>query len=287
MPTTIRQILCPTDFSETSRRAVAHATAIARWYSASLSVMHVCDSSGAMLGRIREQITASCAEAAGSGVRLDVLVDSGRPAAAIIDRAASMSADLIVIGTHGAGGFEHLVLGSVAEKVLRKAGCPVLTVPPHAERSALPFKRILCAVDFSAWSLRAFELAQSLARESGAALTALSVIEWPWQEPPAPVFAELPAEQAAALTEYRRYMEEAALRRLTSLVEKSAAGIAAEPRIGHGKPAAQILQAAADLGADLIVIGVHGRNALDLGVFGSTANHVVRQAVCPVLTLKG
>ena len=219
----IRQILCPTDFSETSRRAIAHATVIARWYGASLTVLHVCDSSGAMLGRIREQIAASCAEATASGVPVIVLVDPGRPAAAIVDRAASMPADLIVIGTHGAGGFEHLVLGSVAEKVLRKAGCPVLTVPPHAEGSALPFKRILCAVDFSAWSLRAFELAQSLARESGAALTALSVIEWPWQEPPAPVFAELPAEQAAALAEYRRYMEEAALRRLTSLVEQSAA----------------------------------------------------------------
>ena len=245
MPTTIRQILCPTDFSETSRRAIAHATTIARWYGASLSVMHVCDSSGAMLGRIREQIAASCAEAAGSGVRLEVLVDSGRPAAAIIDRAASMSADLIVIGTHGASGFERLVLGSVAEKVLRKAGCPVLTVPPHAEASGLPFKRILCAVDFSEWSLRAFELAQSLSRESDAALTALSVIEWPWHEPPAPAFAELPAEQAAALAEYRRYMEEAALRRLTSLVEQSA-GIAAEPRIagmdGFGDEALQVLR---------------------------------------------
>ena len=287
MPTTIRQILCPTDFSETSRRAIAHATTIARWYGASLTALHVCESSGAMLGRIREQIAASCAEATASGVPVIVLVDPGRPAAAIVDRAASMPADLIVIGTHGTGGFEHLVLGSVAEKVLRKAGCPVLTVPPHVEGSALPFKRILCAVDFSAWSLRAFELAQSLARESGAALTALSVIEWPWHEPPAPPFAELPAEQAAALAEYRRYMEEAALRRLASLVEQPAGGIAPEPRIGHGKPAVQILQTAADFGADLIVIGVHGRNALDLGVFGSTANHVVRQAVCPVLTLKG
>ena len=287
MPTTIRQVLCPTDFSETSRRAIAHATAVARWYGASLTVMHVCDSSGAMLGRVREQITASCAEATGSGVRLDVLVDSGRPATAIVDRAASMSADLIVIGTHGAGGFEQLVLGSVAEKVLRKAGCPVLTVPPHAEGSVLPFKQILCAVDFSVWSLRAFELAQSLSRESGAALTALSVIEWPWHEPPAPAFAELPPEQAAALAEYRRYVEQTAMRRLASLVEEPAAGIVAEPRVGHGKPAAEILQAATDLKADLIVIGVHGRSALDLRVFGSTANQVVRQAGCPVLTLKG
>jgi nucleotide-binding universal stress UspA family protein len=69
-------------------------------------------------------------------------------------------------------------------------------------------------------------------------------------------------------------------------VDDTGAGLAAERRMGHGKPAAQILQAAADLGADLIVVGVHGRNALDVGVFGSTANHVVRQAMCPVLTLR-
>jgi nucleotide-binding universal stress UspA family protein len=302
MPTTIRRILCPTDFSETSRHAVAHATALARWYHASLSLLHVYDSllasvpdqftpggdlTDTELRHVREKLAASCAEATGKGVPVDVLVDTGRPSARILERAAAMPADLIVIGTHGAGGFEHLILGSVAEKVLRKANCAVLTVPPHAERSTIPFKRILCAVDFSEWSLRAFELAKSVARESGAALTALSVIEWPWEEPPAPVFTELPAEEAAALRRYRRQVEESTMRRLKTLADEHAGGIVAEPRISHGKPAAQILHVAAQIDASLIVIGVHGRGALDLGVFGSTTNHVVRQAACPVLTIRG
>ena len=76
----------------------------------------------------------------------------------ILDRAASLPADLIVMGTHGAGGFQHLVLGSVTEKVLRQAACPVLTVPPRAQAtSRLPFSRLLCAVDFSDVSLAALD----------------------------------------------------------------------------------------------------------------------------------
>ena len=85
-----------------------------------------------------------------------------------------------MIGTHGAGGFEHLVLGSAAEKVLRKATCPVLTVPPHARAtSKLPFKRILCPVDFSDSSRAALDFAFSLAQEGDAELTILHVFEWP------------------------------------------------------------------------------------------------------------
>jgi nucleotide-binding universal stress UspA family protein len=147
---------------------------------------------------------------------------------------------------------------------------------------------VLCAVDFSEWSLRAFEFARSLAQESRAALTAVSVIEWPWQEPPAPTFAELPPEQAAALSGYRRHRETSALQQLTRLAgDLAGAGVAFEPRISHGKAHFEILRAAADIGADLIVIGVHGRNVLDLKVFGSTTHQVVRQATCPVLTLRG
>ncbi len=212
----------------------------------------------------------------------------GKPASCILDRANTFAADLIVVGTHGTSGFEHLVLGSVAEKVLRKANCAVLTVPAHAARtSALPFRRVLCAVDFSAWSLRAFELARSLAQESRAALVAVSVIEWPWPEPPAPTFAELPAEQAIALSGFRRDRETSALEQLAKLAgDPARTGVTFEPRISHGKAHVEILRTAADVGADLIVIGVHGRNTLDLNLFGSTTHQVVRQATCPVLTLK-
>jgi nucleotide-binding universal stress UspA family protein len=222
------------------------------------------------------------------GIEVDVAVDIGHPATEILDRARKFPADMIVIGTHGSGGFEHLVLGSVAEKVIRKAACPVLTVPPHARgTSVLPFRRVLCAVDFSEPSIDGLLYACSLARQSGAALTLLHVIEWPWVEPPAPPFADLPAEQAAALKEFRRYLETSATGRLESILPPDArSACSPESAIRHGKPYAEILRAAEEMSADLIVAGLHGRNVAGMALFGSTTNQVVRRARCPVLTLK-
>jgi nucleotide-binding universal stress UspA family protein len=218
---------------------------------------------------------------------LDVLVDVGQPARRILDRASTLPADLIVMGTHGAGGFEHLMLGSVTEKVVRQARCPVLTVPPHAKGgSPLPFTRLLCAVDFSDASLSAVKMALSLARESGACLTLLHVIEWPWHEPPPPAIDQLPAAQAAALAEFRRYSEESASKRLESLVPDLDSVSRVTTRLRSGKPHVQILEVAAEEHSDIIIIGVQGRNALDMALFGSTTNQVVRRASCPVLTLR-
>lgn len=233
--------------------------------------------------------TTKCFEGAvASGISVDVIVDVGPPAARILDRSQAVHSDLIVMGTHGAGGFEHLLLGSVAEKVLRRARCPVLTVPPHTQStSALPFRRLLCAVDFSDSSLRGLELAGSFAKESKAALTLLHVVEWPWHEPPPPVLEDLPSDQAAALAEFRRYVEESAIERLRALTpEAGEDGWVRESRVVHGKPYIEILQVAAEVRADLIVMGVHGRNAADVMLFGSTTNQIVRRATCPVLTLR-
>jgi len=153
--------------------------------------------------------------------------------------------------------------------------------------SRSPFQRIVCAVDFSEWSSAALNLESSLAQESGGALHLVHVLEWPWEEPPPPAFAELPDEQAAALSEFRRYLVTSATNRLESLASEVAGDrSAATVHVAHGKPYVQLLRVAAVLGADLIVLGVHGRNPIDLAVFGSTTNQVVRRATCPVLTLR-
>lgn len=299
----IKRILCPVDFSDASAHAVEQAIALAGWYKAEITALHVYSPLVAPIPtlpplvervpqteieRMRESTSTCFRAAAAAGIGVDVAVDVGRPAAEILDRAAKLPADLIVMGTHGASGFEHLILGSVAEKVLRRAACPVLTVPPRAHAtSVLPFKRVLCAVDFSDPSLTALRYALSIADESGAALTLLHVLEWPWKEPPAPVVEELPREQAAALAEFRRYLETSAIARLKTLVPDAARPRCTPlPTLRHGKPYVEILRLAEEDGADLIVIGVHGRNLVDLTLFGSTTNQVVRRATCPVLTLK-
>ena len=299
----INRILCPVDFSDASRHAIEQAAAIAGWYRAGLTALHVYVPPYAPvpdlpavtgriaeseLQRIRDEMATFCEAARQAGTSLDIVIDVGHAATAILKRAESVPADLLVIGTHGASGFEHLVLGSVTEKVLRKAPCPVLTVPPRAHvTSRVPFTRILCAIDFSDWSLAALNLAASLAEESKAALDVVHVLEWPWSEPPAPLFDELPREQAAALIEFRRYLVTTAGKRLESLVsDRVGSRCAVNVHVVHGRPYMQILRTAADVKADVIVLGVHGRNPVDLTLFGSTTNHVVRGASCPVLTLR-
>lgn len=221
-----------------------------------------------------------------SGITVDVEIELGLPVNCILDRASSLPADVIVMGTHGTSGFEHFVLGSVTEKVLRKATCPVLTVPPRAHvTSRVPFKHLLCAVDFSDASLAGIRWAMSLACESGARVTLLHVLEWPWHEPPSPAMSELPKEQADALIAFRRYSEESARNRLESLLPQNVATVPVETRTRNGKAWTEILDVAKDLHSDLIVMGVRGRNPLDMTLFGSTTNQVVRMASCPVLTL--
>jgi len=299
----IERVLCPLDFSDTSRHAIEHALAIARWSGAAVSVLHVCQpmvvsamtGAGAVdsdadgdLARLRAE-AASLVESAGArDLRVEVFVEAGDAARQILEHAHRRAASLIVMGTHGTTGFERWLLGSVTEKVLRQARCPVLTVPPHAHSTAaLPFRHVLCAVDFSYASLAALTYAAALAEKSSATLRLLHVVQWPWDEPPAPAPQDMPPAQAAALAEYRRYVEAIALARLAALRRERVPGrIDAVPQVVHGRSYVQILRVANETAADLIVIGVHGRNAADLMVFGSTANQVVRAAACPVLTLR-
>jgi nucleotide-binding universal stress UspA family protein len=157
--------------------------------------------------------------------------------------------DLMVIGTHGHGGFQHLVLGSVAEKVLRQAACPVLTVPPRTRAtSTLPFKRILCPVDFSDSSRSALDFALSLAREGDADLTILHVLEWP---------DALPPNRPVPTLEFRDAAERDVRAMLAQLVP-DADRQRCHPtiRLGEGKAYREILEVATEGRADLIV---HGR----------------------------
>ena len=153
----IHRILCPVDFSEPSRRALAHAVTLARWYRARLTVLHAyhvmplapmapeMSPALALPAEVREQLRGELerfAEPAGAdAVPVEFAVVEGSAAREILRRAQDDPTDLIVIGTHGRSGFERFMLGSVTEKILHRASCAVLTIPavrpaPHRFRSS-------------------------------------------------------------------------------------------------------------------------------------------------------
>lgn len=292
-----RRILCPVDFSVASRHALDHAVMVAGWYKARITALHVRhpaflveppilfaelrDAPVATLEDVEMRLHSWLAPARAAGIGCDVLaVDGSSPARRIVDLAAKIEADLIALGTHGRSGFERLLLGSVTEKVVRMAQCPVITVPPPSvATSTLPFRRILCGIDFSRSSMDGLRFAISLATESNSALTLLHVLEFPQESEP---LATLPFD----LSTYRAAVQDDATSRLMNLISDDVRA-ACQPatRLVHGKPYEQILAVADELRSDLIVLGVHGRKAFDMMLFGSTTNQVIRRATCPVLTL--
>ena len=293
------RILCPVDFSPFSRRALDHAAALAARYEAELFVLHVVPLMPSMFGvdaglsgappgpveteTVRRELLAFASVAEGRLPRCQIVLREGAAAAEILHQAEEARADLIVLGTHGRTGFERWMLGSVTAKVLRKAPCPVLTVPGvegEAPFDRPTFQRLLCAVDFSDASAQAATYAFALAQESKAHLILLHVVEWL----PSEEFVRFPQFDTAG---YRRHLLTEARVRLEGMVPAEARQwCETEERITCGRPYREILRVASAAERDLIVLGVHGQNAVDRLLFGSTTDHVVRQAACPVLTVR-
>ncbi len=293
----IKKILCPVDGSEFSKRALRHAAALASWYEAELTALSVRSRivpTGPWLeGPVapllpeddpqagRERLGAFVASGVGA-FPTRILTRSGPVVGEILSAADEIQADLIVMGTHGISGFERLLLGSVTEKVLRKAKCPVLTVPRAVKPEsveAVTLKTIVCGVDFSESSGRALEYALSLAQEAGGRIVLVHSLEWLPEPMPT-------VSRNFDIPEYRRQVEDDTRKDLEALVPEDArAWCDPEFVLVHGKPYRGLLQVAGDKDADLIVLGTHGRGALDRAIFGSTADHVVREATAPVLVV--
>lgn len=278
----IRHVLCPTDFSTFSERALRFGVVFAKWLGADATVLHVGAAGTPDRERLRDRLEAFAAPARAAAIDVKTKLFEGDVVAGILSEARRLPDALLVLGTHGHGGFENLVLGSVTEKVLRKSPIPVLTVPRDPERSpggSLPFGTILCPVDFSTSSRAAVALAASLATATGSSLVVVHVMrELPVTDAPETAHFNVP--------EYRRVLEKEARDRLKALVHETAAGRAVDMRILSGKPYRRVLHLAHEVAADLVVMGVQGRSAADLLLFGSTAHHVVRAAPCPVLTVR-
>jgi nucleotide-binding universal stress UspA family protein len=143
-----RHILAPTDFSEYSKQAVASALELAKTFGAKLTILHVIELppypvegyvppslSATFMDDLERQATTELAqvvpEVENAGVEVVRVVAVGTPYRKIIDMAEAEQVDLIVMATAGRTGFSRLVMGSIAERVVRTASCPVLTIRPH------------------------------------------------------------------------------------------------------------------------------------------------------------
>jgi nucleotide-binding universal stress UspA family protein len=296
-----RNILCPIDLSEQSIGPLVHAVALARCHNARLTVLHVVPTFVAMqvpsgvLGKPvrlvypmpREEVLGEMRRVARlAGVPADAVLatESGDPSSKIVDHALAIRADLLVMGTHGHRGFRRLLLGSVAETVLHEAPCAVLTVPPHAVPStsaSVSFRQILCPVDFSPSALLALGFSIDLARQAKGSVTVLHVLEWLAEEEPRP-------STHFNVPEYRRYLVDDAHERVQRLLtDVSTKCSKIEGVVVIGRPHREILRTAAARRTDLIVMGAQGRAGVELALFGSTTQQVVRHAPCPVLTVRG
>jgi nucleotide-binding universal stress UspA family protein len=151
----LKTILFPTDFSETSQEAARYAISFAREFKAKVFVLHVVNEKiftessmprvvsveemeREMTEEARKRLKTLVPAEEAEGLDWETVIRQGEPFIEIIRFAKDQDVDLIVIGTHGRSGFEHIIFGSTAEKVVRKAPCPVLSVRPEQREFVMP-----------------------------------------------------------------------------------------------------------------------------------------------------
>ena len=286
---TFKKLLCATDFSPGAQKAMQVAIRLANEEDAELVIVHAWDAPtgfGAELPvptDVAQQLSddavggleAAVHDARAAGAkRVTSQLFAGTPWSTLVDVLDDPSFDLVVMGTHGRTALSRIVLGSVAEKVVRHSPCSVLVVRPDAQPA--PFKHVLCPIDFSEYSQQALKLAGELSRRNAAALTLLSVVEINFYT------GRRPAH-------YIHYLDRTA----RELLHKSAAELETTlstpvtTRCSIGSPGGQILALLDDdRSIDLVVMGSHGRTGIARAFIGSVAEKVVRHAGCPVLVTR-
>jgi nucleotide-binding universal stress UspA family protein len=293
-------MLLATDGSQGSATAEAYGCALAQSWGASLTVMSVLEFPPGMnpdyavnrlyLGELLKKATARLTDvksrAAGRGLAVHTHIVTGIPSEEVVSYARAEETELIVVGTRGKTGLEHVLLGSTAERIVRMAPCPVLTVPTAGARlegsssteppNSTP-KRMLVPVDFSDCSLDAVEYGALIAQRSNASMTLVHVLE------PVSYGLDFTFPHPAK----RESIKMALTKRISDLASAlTSSGISSDFLILGGLPADSILDAAMAPGVDVIVMGTHGRRGLSHALFGSVAESVLRRSLCPVLTVR-
>lgn len=277
------RILCAVDYSRPAQAAFEHALALSRARNAELTAVHAVPVSERFNWRARERIDRTAAlraAAQAAGVRVRVTEQQGDPAGVILLHAGTGRFDLIVVGTNARTGVERLRTGSIAEKVTQRASSPVLIVPGSKQRreDLASFRSILCPIDFTDVSHRGLAHALRMVK-AGGRLTLLHVSKASLASS-APRYA-----YHFSVPEYAGQLRHDAWRRLQDAVPMTATTAEVRARVVGGVPPTEIVRVAAEIDADLIVMGVTSRGAIGRTLIGSTAARVIRSAGRPVLAI--
>ena len=292
---TIHRILYATDFSSISEPAWDSAKQFARLFGAEVVLLHVVPPLPVLptkgnLPELYDELIQSArreaeagfdrllASVAGSGINVRIHLEDGPPAQRILEVAAKEAADLLIVGTHGRTGLSRAIVGSVADRLVRQAPCPVLTVQPAlGEVPRREIRRLCYATDFSPTAQAAWPWVVAIARPSGAQVDLVHVTFQP--VPDRHLSAEALARMTHMLheqgrTEAERFLEGSGLPREQIRL-----------CLTHGNPGEQIVHRAYEQADDLIIMGTHGWSAVVRWMLGSVAHHVIQAAPCPVLTI--
>ena len=289
----IKRILVPTDFSQSAEAAVAYAIDTARSFGARIHLIHAyavpsvaIGHAGAIgvaevIGSIRQGASQKLdavrrtVEAAGLECGMDLSAMS--PPDAIAAAARKTRADCVIMGTRGLTGIRHAIMGSTAERTLRTAPCPVLTVHGPAQAPPGIARKILVPTDFSPASVAALEMAVEWGGENSEIVVLHAHHEAGLIKPSTP---DDGAAEPSTSAERKAQMDEA----VRAVVGDDAR---VSTRIEEGvSESTAILRVAAEPGFDLIVMGTQGRSGLKHLVMGSVAERVLREAKCPTVAIK-
>jgi nucleotide-binding universal stress UspA family protein len=273
-----KQILCAVDLGPASELVLQWASLLARAFAARVEILHadwteppryftpsqietIAEETEQRESQLQEELAATARRIFEPGAELDVHVIEGHPIAVLRHRIEAQHPDLIVLGSHGRSGVARLMLGSVAENLLRESRIPAL-IARGGQRVPSAIGRILCPVSFGESGRRCLETSSALAAALGAELEVLHAAEKP------AVSAELiHARLCEWVPEQMRKQC-----RITEIVR-------------HGDAAEQIILQAREHEADLIVIGAEHRPLLEWTTLGTTAERVMRHSPCSVLVL--
>jgi nucleotide-binding universal stress UspA family protein len=289
--TPVRNLLAATDFSDPSRLAASRAARLASAAGARLHLVHAVSGSALaqlelLLGlerAVEVQLIEQAQQALDTlaqdlstehGLAVDCALLQGAVLDELTQEANRLEADLVVVGARGAGSVRHFLLGSTAERLLRKSAHPMLVVkqPAHG-----PYRRVLVPVDFSAWSAPLIELARAVA--PGAHLVLLNAYEVPFEGK-----LRFAGVSEATIESYRLKSRRAASLQLQSLAADAGLRPAEwSPCIPHADPSQAIIEHEQALGCDLIVIGKQGQSMTEDLLLGSVTKHVLVESFGDVL----